>query len=673
MTHRDAETLVDLGAIWDVFWAGRRLICLMVLIGVMASLYLGFVKSERKYRATAVLVLETQIHKINGIQSIVSDLPLGGFSTDPILFTELEVFKSRFLIRDVVHDLGLMDLPEFSASDSRLGRVGGFAPWQKTIPHAVDPAEQKRREIEATIDIVLDQVEVALVPNSFAFHITATSSSPRMAQDLANSVAKIYVRTQLDTKKKATQQATKWLSQRVAELKQDLELAETRVKLFDSSSDLLTEADLQAKEIQLKEMRARVRVIETRRAELEFAQSRGLVSPSSDPVELVKPLASDPKAISLVQDDATVEIDHAMAADIRRANAQISTLNRAIQKAANQINTQAADLLELEQIEREAEASRTLYEFFLSRLKETTIQQGIQRADSRILSPAVLPLAPASPDRPTILVIGAVLGMLAGTILVFLRDGLRRSFKSVGELANAVDIGVIGAVEYAAHTSPQSATVGMLNAMRGIRTTLLGNGDGQPPKSVMLVSSHVSEGSGQLAAVLAKVTGQMNTPVLLLNADMGEVDHPTCDGATFDEVMNDPQKFDRAILSDPSAAFDVMSFAADQGALADIFASAQFASVMERLKRRYGLVVVRAPAAMDCPDARILSKYCDAILYCVRADYTDKRQVLQGIESFQAVGASVTGLVLTRCLDRKPVFARLRRPERVPHVMAGAV
>jgi hypothetical protein len=47
------------------------------------------------------------------------------------------------------------------------------------------------------------------------------------------------------------------------------------------------------------------------------------------------------------------------------------------------------DLVQLPQLQREADSNRLIYELFLGLPKEAGVQQGIQQADSRILSHAV--------------------------------------------------------------------------------------------------------------------------------------------------------------------------------------------------------------------------------------------------------------------------------------------
>lgn len=56
---------------------------------------------------------------------------------------------------------------------------------------------------------------------------------------------------------------------------------------------------------------------------------------------------------------------------------------------------------------------------------------------------------------------------------------------------------------------------------------------------------------------------------------------------------------------------------------------------------------------MVVPDARIIAQHVDAILYSVKWDSTSKRQVDEGLRSFETVNLKVTGLILSQINGRK--------------------
>ena len=91
-----------------------------------------------------------------------------------------------------------------------------------------------------------------------------------------------------------------------------------------------------------------------------------------------------------------------------RSQDQLTALRASEAELSAQVSQQSRDLITLQQLTREAEASRVLYEHFLSRLNETTALQGNHRANSRILSHAVVPLRPSTPRRALIIAMSGV-------------------------------------------------------------------------------------------------------------------------------------------------------------------------------------------------------------------------------------------------------------------------
>src|SRR5204862_777590 len=91
----------------------------------------------------------------------------------------------------------------------------------------------------------------------------------------------------------------------------------------------------------------------------------------------------------------------------------------------------------LRELQREAEANRTLYESYLARSKETTAQESLEMPDSRIVTKASIPIRPSSPKTMLILGLAIMLGLGAGTVLAFLADYLDGRVKTI-EQAEAI-------------------------------------------------------------------------------------------------------------------------------------------------------------------------------------------------------------------------------------------
>ena len=72
--------------------------------------------------------------------------------------------------------------------------------------------------------------------------------------------------------------------------------------------------------------------------------------------------------------------------EAEREQKQLSALEASEFLLAKQIERQSLELVVLQQLERETEGARLLYESFFTRLLEMNVQLGLETADGRLLS-----------------------------------------------------------------------------------------------------------------------------------------------------------------------------------------------------------------------------------------------------------------------------------------------
>ena len=102
--------------------------------------------------------------------------------------------------------------------------------------------------------------------------------------------------------------------------------------------------------------------------------------------------------------------------------------------------------VQLRALQREAEASRTLYETFLTRFKETREQTDFQRPDARIISRADTPGAPSAPKKRLLFFIAIFLSASVGIALVVLLEALDRGFRSMDQIEDQTGVVALGLV-----------------------------------------------------------------------------------------------------------------------------------------------------------------------------------------------------------------------------------
>lgn len=683
--------MLDVGALIATLWRGKLLIFLAVTAAVVVGAYYAYLVATPQYRSTAVMMLNARAEGAVDFGSVAGALS----AESSVVNTEVEVLKSRRLLANLVAELDLDKDPEFN----RLIRQPSFLDQVKlrtkrqlglTQP-TPPPTEQDTlvRTREATIDGLLSKLTIRNIPQSLVFQVTAQTSEPGKSAAVANTLVDVYIRNQLDVKYESTKQATGRLTGRVSQLQVALQDAETAVKVFRAKTDLVSPETLVGLEAQLKEVRDRISDMKS--ADSAALQRIDAIKSMDDRSNLAKVL-QDPQLSRLVPqldsdlvikafDTRVAQISDRAELQLQRGVTQASALRASQQALQDEIARQSSDLITLQQLTREAEASRMLYEFFLARLKETSAQQGVHKADSRMLSHAVIPTFAASPNRPVIVTLSALIGLTFAAAYLLLReariDTVRTAqalqdvsgYPVLGQLANLPARGHQKALSYMSQ-KPMSAAA---EAMRNLRTSVLFSGGTETPQIVMTSSALPGEGKTTVALTLAQNIANMGKRVLLIEGDMRRSTVNEVFGksktAGLGSVIHDGVAFHDAVFNDPSSAIDVLSGGHSSMSSADLFSSDAFSALIKTARETYDHIVVDTPSVLIVPDARILAQHADAILLVVKWDATRTWQVKDALALFESANQHVSGLVLNQINPRQ----MRRYGEHSQHYDAGSV
>ncbi len=618
--HTADGDLLDLSGMLGTLWRGRWALAIATLIGVLLGGLWTIYGAVPQYRATAVVVLEAEQEPVIDISSV-----LPGMTGDTsAVNTEVEVLRSRSLMAKVATTLGLETDPEFNPALHPPGFLSDV--WRRALLALKLPLPdwvlKQPNSANSVVRQLQKHVAIVNIPDSLVFEIIVDTADPAKSVRIANSLAELYILGQIEMKFEATKQAKSWLSSRVSNLKSDLEKAESHAKAFATQSELISEEALLMLSRRLKETRTRI------------AEIHGLKT-------------------ALLKTKSQRDRD-----ELARITARLAVLESGEAELAERINRQSADLVTLEQLEREVEASRLIYEYFLNRLKETSVQQGVQKADSRILSNAVLPDHPASPQLKLILALAGAVGLMFGAALVLGKEARQNTFRTAEQLENATGHAVLGQIpriksrrrsgiiNYLAK-NPNSAAA---EAVRNLRTSILLNDPGNPPKVILSTSSLSGEGKTTHSLALAQNIAAMGKNVLLVEGDIRKrvfKEYFRARGQPgMTAVLAGEIPFSDAIMRHATLGFDVLIGGETTANAADLFSSQEFEQFLSRARQRYDFVVIDTPPVLAVPDARVIGQLVDAIIYSVKWDETRRQQLTKGLRTLETVGLSITGLVL---------------------------
>lgn len=663
---------IDFGQLLGALWRGKAWIVLTGFLAVIAGGYYAFEVAIPTYTATATVVEDANQEPVVDFSAGLGGGGLGGDQS--AINTEIEVLRSRSLLEKLVTELNLTMDPEFNPNlrDDPVISIGkavatvrdllNFAP----VPPRILTQEQIR---DVVVGHLRTTISVSNVRQSYVYMLIAETEDPVKSAVLVNTLAELYIDNQMNVKGESNIQATAWLTDRLSQLRIDLEIASSAVKDFKASSDLINGDTLEALSRQVKGLRERLTTVRADRVALVMRITELQTIPR-DP-QLMANVVQDRRLNRLFGEMSTQSATGRAAFDARfeqmlaqdilerdRLQSQIDTLVTSIAQQELTTDQQSTDLIQLQQLEREAEASTLLYEYFLNRLKETSVQSGIQTPDSRILSRAVEPLEASAPRKSIILTVSLMLGVMAGAALVLLRELMQNTFRAAEELEQRTGYTVLGQIpkiparrraKLLQYLTDKPTSVAA-EAVRNMRTSVLLADVDNPPQIIMSTSSVPGEGKTTQSLSLTQNLAGLGKSVLLIEGDVrkrifAEYFHIKDQNGLM-AVLEGKLTLKDAAHYEVSLNADVLMSEKATSNAADIFSSQAFAALIAQARKDYDYIVIDTPPVLAVPDARIIGRHVDTTLYTVRWDNTTQRQVIQGLKELKQVKVPIAGLVL---------------------------
>ncbi|MGV6839096.1 MAG: GumC family protein [Planktomarina sp.] len=655
---------IDLGQLFQTLWRGKWWIALCAAVAVFIGGYYATRVAIPEYTAHAVVAFESRENQVVDLQNVMSGL--GG--DQATINTEVEVLRSRGLVEKLVRKLDLVQDPEFNAD---LRPTPKFSISNLLGTSSPAPQRSPSEVFNAVVDTAMEKITVSNVRQSYVFKITVVTQNAEKSARIANTMADVYILDQLEVKFAATEQATAWLTERVGELQIALEDSVEAVKDFNANSSLVSPEAVAALNRQIKDLRERgasaqdtIARLKTRLGDLQALQTGGdfaaQAAVANDP-GLTRMLEMHQNGSLTDMAPFTARFDDLVTraqVDLDRAQAQAAAVQKSITDLETQVAAQADDLIKLQQLEREAEANKLIYEFFLARLKETSVQQGIQQADSRVLSPAVVPRTPSAPRKAMVLALSLIVGAIIGAAIIIGRELAQNTFRTAEDLEQLTGQTVLGQIPMIPARrganvlgylidKPTSAAA---EAVRNLRTSVLMSNVDKTPQIILSTSSLPGEGKTTQSISLAHNLSGLGKKVLLIEGDIRRrvfsqyFDIKSEDGLLA--VLSGKCTIAEAAVHNDALGADILMGEKSSTNAADVFSSAAFEKFLNDLRGIYDYIIIDTPPVLIVPDARVIGQHVDAILYTVRWDHTTKRQVIEGLHSFETVNLKVTGLVL---------------------------
>lgn len=440
MRRAEQEEMLDLRRIWQAVRRGWLLIAIVSIV-VLVATFMLYMSTRPTYVATAQLMVERIPDEV--LRPANEDQPV--FPADsPTVDTAVAVIRSPALLGRVVDELRLTRDPEFNPD--------------LTGPATGSPATPAGARDRA-IRILASQLDVRRQGVSYAIDVHVSSHDPATAARVADAVMNAYLDQQRETRTGTTERAARLLGGRLEELRGQVVAAESAVadyrarnQLFAASdTSSITQQQLSLLDTELAEARARqaeadarVSAAGRRRPDtFDAAINSTVVSGLRQQRAQLSATAADlsarygPRHPDLVRaNEQVAEIDSQIQGELSRIASSLATeasvarqrtasIGGSIGALQGRLAVDTAAAVRLNELERNAESARAIYQAFLDNFRQALARQGTESSGASAISRAQVPVLPSAPNPLMYLLLGLFAAAMLSGIAVVVNE-LRR-------------------------------------------------------------------------------------------------------------------------------------------------------------------------------------------------------------------------------------------------------
>lgn len=692
-------------------WRRRNLVFItMALLSVLTLIIL--VETRPRFTGTAMVLVAPRPQHVVNVQAVIERDPR---DTDTV-YNEIEVLSSRQLVGKMVDKLELTKRKEFNSAlrpPSLLARLNILAllPDEWTAAFSAGKTElsaEQKKDIERNqvTDTVLKRLKVTPRPRSEVLEISFQSEDRELAVAGANTLADLYLVSQLDEKLEAAQRVSNWLNERLTDLRKKVDESDKAVTSYRATAGLLSSyrtavpggtKDITLVDQQIAELTSQMTIARTERAaaESKLKQIRDITGANGEDSvaevldsQLIQHLREQEAEVGRTIADYSQQYGErhpkmiaarAQLEDTRnKIHGEVRKIMLALENSANVarareaavavnleelkkqvINSNEAEV-RLRQLQMDADSNRTLMETFLQRFKETSAQESgsMQAPDAQIISRATLPKSPSFPNIPLIMVIALFASTVVGILLALLIEHLDRGFRSGVQFEHETGTPVLALLPQVEESKGRPSDYlierpmsSYAEAIRSVYTSLLLTQGLEQLKTIVIASCQPSEGKTTLAVSLARMIAASGHRAILVEADLRRPSvHQQLGierGIGLAEVLVGSVSLEDALYRDPKTTADVLLAGKETLNPSKLLASHQMDQLLARLSADYDAVIIDTAPVLAVSDGLLLANKADGTIYSCRWATTSRETASLGLKELRDANARIVGAVIS--------------------------
>jgi len=452
---------------------------------------------------------------------------------------------------------------------------------------------------------------------------------PREVARLLNEIGTLYVRQNTERKAAEAERSLDFLGSYLPQLRRQLEESETRFNQFrnrNSTFDLNAEG--KAVLDSAVQLQTDLLTLQQKRKEL-----RALYTPEHYTVRTV---------------DAQIEGVQAKLQDLETRTKKLPNIEQ-----------------ELLGLTRDMKVNSEMYANLLNSAQQLRLVKEGKVGNVRVVDVAAVTRKPVKPQRALVVALAAVLGVLAGVALAFVRNSLRSGLKDPSEIEQtglhvfatvphsdvqarqALDVSnKVKGIHVLAVTSPQEPAI---ESLRSLRTALQFAMLDAANNVILVTGPTPGIGKSFTSVNLAAVLGAANKRVLLIDADLrkGHLNQyfglPRERGMS--EVVSGTVPLADALHRELAPNLDFLSTGVLPPNPAELLMMPATIELIRQASQDYDLVLIDTPPVLAASDTAILAPHAGAVFLVARAEITNLGELKESNKRLLDTGVKAKGII----------------------------
>ena len=308
-------------------------------------------------------------------------------------------------------------------------------------------------------------------------------------------------------------------------------------------------------------------------------------------------------------------------------------LEQSITEQQKILNTLPASERVHGELQRKFAVNEKMYSYLLEKESEVGIIKASTVSNNIVIDKAFYPEAPIKPKRKLIVLVGMILGFIAGIALAFLRAFLDDRIKTEDDISHGTNVSLLGMIPdikddaegLKVFSAPKSSVT---EAFRNLRSNLQFMPRRGDSYVIVITSTVGGEGKTTVCTNLAGIMSMSGKKTILLNLDMRK---PTLhtkfkleNKKGMSNLLSRTAGLNEIIQHTEYKDLDVITSGPVPPNPSELIENELMEKVLEKLREVYDVIILDTPPLGLVIDAKTLMHFADTSIYVVRSDYSKK-------------------------------------------------